>query len=98
MESGVRPIAATEEITGWEREVDRLFVGLRRSAGVGGGPGVEALIRTPGGGMLLQERIIDVSDGRLVVRRPLLTDEVHRQVLDLEPPDGWVEPGKPDNL
>jgi len=98
VESGVRPIAGTEEISGWEGEVDRLFVGLRRSAGVGGGPGVDALIRTPGGGMLLRERIIDVSDGRLVVRRPLLTDEVHRQVLDLEPPDGWVEPGKPDNL
>ena len=98
MESGVRPIGGSEEITGWEGEVDRLFVGLRRSAGVEGGPGVDALIRTPGGDMLLRERIIDVSDGRLVVRRPLLTDEVHRQVLDLEAPDGWVDPGKPDNL
>lgn len=96
--SGSSPVSGAEKVVGWDGEIDRLFVGLRRSAGVEAGPGVEALLGTPGGSLLLQERIIDVSDGRLVVRRPLLTDEVHRQVLDLEPPDGWVEPAKPDNL
>jgi hypothetical protein len=59
---------------------------------------VEALLGTPGGSLLLRERIIEVDDGRLVVRRPLLSDEVHRQILDLQPPDGWVEPADPDNL
>jgi hypothetical protein len=59
---------------------------------------VEALLGTPGGSLLVRERIIEVNDGRLVVSRPLLTDEVHRQVLDLEPPEGWVETKKPDNL
>jgi hypothetical protein len=28
----------------------------------------------------------------------LLTDEVHRQVLDLAPPQGWVEAINTDNL
>lgn len=98
VESGSSPVSGAEAVAGWEGEIDRLFVGVRRSAGVGAGPGVEALLETPGGSLLLRERIIDVSEGRLVVRRPLLTDEVHRQILDLEPPRGWVEPGKPDNL
>jgi oxygen-independent coproporphyrinogen-3 oxidase len=98
VERGSSPVSGSEEITGWDGEIDRLFVGLRRSAGVGPGPGVEALLATPGGSLLLRERIIEVADGRLVIRRPLLGDEVHRQVLDLEPPDGWVEPIEPDNL
>ncbi|HSJ82584.1 MAG TPA: radical SAM family heme chaperone HemW [Acidimicrobiia bacterium] len=98
MENGSSPVSGRERITGWNEEIDRLFVGLRRAAGVGHGPGVEALLGTPGGNLLLRERIIDVDNGRLVVRRPLLSDEVHRQILDLQPPDGWVEPADPDNL
>jgi oxygen-independent coproporphyrinogen-3 oxidase len=98
MEKGSSPVAGREKITGWSEEIDRLFVGMRRAAGVSPGPGVEALLGTPGGTLLLRERIIDVDDGRLVVRRPLLSDEVHRQILDLQPPDGWVEPADPDNL
>jgi oxygen-independent coproporphyrinogen-3 oxidase len=98
IERGLRPISGADPIEGWDVEIDRLFVGLRRSAGVGTGPGVESLIRTSGGQMLLREGIIEVADGRLTVRRPLLTDEVHRQVLDLDPPQGWVESTNPDNL
>lgn len=98
MEKGSSPVSGRERITGWNEEIDRLFVGMRRAAGVGPGPGVEALLGTPGGSLLLRERIIEVDDGRLVVRRPLLSDEVHRQILDLQPPDGWVEPADPDNL
>jgi putative oxygen-independent coproporphyrinogen III oxidase len=98
VESGLRPIAGADPIEGWDVEIDRLFVGLRRSAGVSRGPGVESLIRTSGGQMLLREGIIEVTRGRLMVRRPLLTDEVHRQVLDLEPPHGWVESTNADNL
>jgi hypothetical protein len=98
IEVGTRPIAGTDPIEGWDVEIDRLFVGLRRSAGVGPGPGVESLLQTSGGQMLLREGIIEVADGRLVVRRPLLADEVHRQVLDLAPPQGWVESLNTDNL
>ncbi|MET0566842.1 MAG: radical SAM family heme chaperone HemW [Acidimicrobiia bacterium] len=98
VEAGTRPIAGVDPIEGWDVEIDRLFVGLRRSVGVGPGPGVESLIQTSGGQVLLREGIIEVADGRLVVRRPLLTDEVHRQVLDLAPPRGWVESINTDNL
>jgi putative oxygen-independent coproporphyrinogen III oxidase len=98
VEAGTRPIAGAEPIEGWDVEIDRLFVGLRRSAGVGPGPGVDSLLESSGGQMLLREGIIEVADGRLLVRRPLLTDEVHRQVLDLAPPQGWVESSNTDNL
>ena len=98
VESGIRPIAGADAIEGWDVEIDRLFVGLRRSAGVSPGPGVDSLLQTTGGQMLLREGIIDVAEGRLMVRQPLLTDEVHRQVLDLDPPQGWVESINTDNL
>jgi len=52
VEGGARPTAGSEPVTGWDGEVDRLFVGLRRSAGVAPGPGVEALLGTPAGVLL----------------------------------------------
>jgi oxygen-independent coproporphyrinogen-3 oxidase len=98
VEGGARPTAGGEPVFGWDKEIDRLFVGLRRSAGVGPGPGVDALLETPGGDLLLRERVIELREGRLVVSRPLLTDAVHRQVLDLAPPEGWDERRNADNL
>jgi oxygen-independent coproporphyrinogen-3 oxidase len=98
IERGERPISGSEEIQGWGEEIDRLFVGLRRTAGVAAGPGVDALLDTAGADVLLRAGVIDVREERLVVIKPLLTDEVHRQVLDLLPPEGWVEPADRDNL
>jgi oxygen-independent coproporphyrinogen-3 oxidase len=98
VELGQRPISGSESVQGWEGEIDRLFVGLRRTAGVGPGPGVDVLLHTPGGERLQDAGVIDVVNGRLLVMRPLLTDEVHREVLDLSPPEGWEEPQDPDNL
>jgi len=98
VERGASPTSGGDRVVGWDREIDRLFVGLRRSAGVAPGPGVDALLDTPGGDLLLRERVIELLDGRLVVSRPLLTDAVHRQVLDLDPPDGWDERTNVDNL
>ncbi len=98
VEAGRRPTAGDEPLHGWESELDRLFVGLRRSAGVADGPGVDALLDTPAGAVLTRERVIERRHGRLVVLRPLLTDEVHRSVLDLSPPDGWDERSNTDNL
>jgi putative oxygen-independent coproporphyrinogen III oxidase len=92
VESGRRPVAGAEPLRGWDAEVDRLFVGLRRAAGVSDGPGVEALLRSPDGMRLLDAGVIEVVGDRLLVRRPLLTDEVHRAVLGLEAPAGWVQP------
>ncbi|HLF61233.1 MAG TPA: radical SAM family heme chaperone HemW [Acidimicrobiia bacterium] len=96
--AGRRPIAGAEPVTGWDTEIDRLFVGLRRSAGVSDGPGVQSLVGSAEGKLLQEAGVIEMSGGRLVVRRPLLTDEVHRAVLGLEAPIGWVEPPTPDNV
>ena len=92
IEAGRRPIAGAEPVRGWEAEVDRMFVGLRRTAGVSAGPGVEALLGSPDGARLMEAGIIELAGDRLVVTRPLLTDEVHRAVLGLQAPAGWVQP------
>jgi oxygen-independent coproporphyrinogen-3 oxidase len=98
VEQGERPVSGSEAVRGWDAEIDRLFVGLRRTAGVAPGPGVDVLLRTGGGHRLRDAGVVDVLEGRLVVTRPLLTDEVHREVLGLRPPQGWVEAPAPDNL
>jgi oxygen-independent coproporphyrinogen-3 oxidase len=98
IEAGHRPISGSEVVQGWDGEIDRLFVGLRRTAGVPPGPGVDALLRTSGGERLQRAGVIDLVGKRLVVKRPLLTDEVHREVLDLRPPQGWVEQRERDIL
>lgn len=81
VEGGQSPRAGDEPLT--EPEQDRLFVGLRRAAGVSDGPGVKALVGSPDGRRLLAAGVVDHSDGRLRVIRPLLTDEVERAVLGL---------------
>lgn len=98
IEGGHRPISGSDAVEGWDREIDRLFVGLRRTAGVSPGPGIEALLRTSGGERLQEAGVVDVVEGRLLVRKPLLTDVVHREVLDLSPPEGWEEPQDTDNV
>lgn len=84
VEAGASTRASSERIEGWTAEIDRLFVGLRRVAGVADGPGVDALVAGPDGRRLLDAGVIEHADGRLRVIRPLLTDEVERAVLALE--------------
>lgn len=83
VETGESPRAGSDRLAGWEAEVDRLFVGLRRVAGVSDGPGVEALLASSDGQRLMSAGLIDHSNGRLRVVDPLLTDEVERAVLAL---------------
>ena len=98
LEAGRRPIAGADPVMGWETEIDRLFVGLRRAAGVADGPGVRSLVESDEGKVLQEAGVIAITGDRLVVTRPLLTDEVHRAVLGLEAPLGWVDPQSADNL
>lgn len=84
VESGSRPRAGEDSMSGWEVEIDRLFVGLRRAVGVAHGPGTRALLADPEGRLLVSAGVIEDTGDRLVVRRPLLTDAVHRAVLGLE--------------
>ena len=89
VESGRSPRAGEEAVAGWEAELDRLFVGLRRAVGVAPGPGVEAFCASEEGRALAGAGVVVQQSSRLVVVNPLLTDEVLRTVLDLEAPDGW---------
>jgi putative oxygen-independent coproporphyrinogen III oxidase len=85
IESGESARAGSDELRGWDAEVDRLFVGLRRTAGVQDGPAVRALLDSSSGQRLLAAGVITWGDGRLRVVDPLLTDEVERALLDLSP-------------
>lgn len=84
VETSSLPRAGEDRIEGWERELDRLFVGLRRTAGVSHGPGTRALLESDKGQRLLEADVIGDTGDRLVIKRPLLTDAVHRAVLGLE--------------
>lgn len=88
VERGESPRAGSDPLEDWEEEIDRLFVGLRRVAGVADGPGVEALLGSDDGRRLLAAGLIEMDRGRLRVTDPLLTDEVERAVLVLSPPAG----------
>lgn len=80
------PIAGSEEVSGWDRELERLFLGLRRAAGVISGAGGAALAASMDGKRLEEAGVIDFDRDRLRVRKPLLTDAASRAVLALPPP------------
>lgn len=85
VEAGTRPEAGADHIEGWKSEVERLFLGIRRSAGVTLGPAGAQLVASEEGQSLVHAGVMSVRSGRLVVDRPLLTDEVSRAVLSLAP-------------
>ena len=87
MERGIGPVQTADPMRGWAAEQERLMLGLRRAAGVRPGRGGVALVQSPHGRRLMEAGVLDLSPDRqrLVVSRPLLTDEVTRAVLDLEP-------------
>jgi oxygen-independent coproporphyrinogen-3 oxidase len=86
VERGERPRSGQETISGWDAELDRLFVGLRRRSGVSLGSGTDALLASDDGKDLARAGVIAVVGERLVVRQPLLTDAVHRSILGLSAP------------
>lgn len=81
VEEGRSPRAGFDRVEGWDAEVDRVFVGLRRVVGVANGPATDALLASSEGDVLLRAGVIENEAGRLRVGRPLLTDAVHRSVL-----------------
>lgn len=81
IESDRSPRAGEDRVEDWGAELDRVFVGLRRSVGAATGPGTEALLRSDEGRALLDAGVIAEENDRLVVTKPLLTDAVHRSVL-----------------
>ncbi len=87
VEQGIGPIQTSDVIDGWPAEIERLFVGLRRTNGVEIGVGGEALMTSAAGVRLAEHGVIAIQENRLVVTRPLLTDEVLRTLLALSPLD-----------
>ena len=85
VEEGTVPGPTKAPMTDWDKELDRLFVGLRRTDGVAPGPGVEAFMASEEGRRLVEAGVAEVSSSRMKIVRPLLADEVNRVVLDLEP-------------
>jgi oxygen-independent coproporphyrinogen-3 oxidase len=87
IESAQSPISGEERLGSWEREVERVMLGLRRVAGVRAGPAGTALLASRGGVLLVEAGVIELVGDRLLVARPLLGDEVSRQLLALSPGD-----------
>jgi coproporphyrinogen III oxidase-like Fe-S oxidoreductase len=85
IEKGESPRRGMEPIMGWAAEVERLFLGLRRRAGVQSGRGGQKLLESVEGKELLEAGAVGVRGDRLMVLRPLLTDPVMRAVLALSP-------------
>ncbi|MEX1037382.1 MAG: radical SAM family heme chaperone HemW [Acidimicrobiia bacterium] len=84
VENRESPTAGEEFLTGWDLELDRIFVGLRRSAGVAVGPGGRVFIGDGDGQRLIEAGVVSVNGDRLKVENPMLTDEVLRVVLGLK--------------
>ena len=83
--AGESATSGSERLSGWEREVERVSLGLRRTAGVRPGIAGAALLAAPAGDRLIAAGVIAVGDDRIRVTRPLLGDEVARAVLALDP-------------
>nr|MDE0500593.1 radical SAM family heme chaperone HemW [bacterium] len=86
VEAGRSPSRRFELIEGWAAETERVLLGIRRTAGVRTGGAGEALWESPRGRELHRAGVIGLRGDRLVVERPLLTDEVSRAILELPPP------------
>lgn len=86
IEQGLPPTAGSEVIEGWAAEVERVFLGIRRVAGVVAGHAGSALMNSEEGHRLVAAGVIEWVGDRLLVKRPLLTDHVARALLALAPP------------
>lgn len=87
VEAGRSPNRRFELMEGWAAETERVLLGLRRTAGVKIGRAGEALWKSLRGRELRRAGVIGLHGDRLVVERPLLTDEVNRAVLAMPPPE-----------
>jgi putative oxygen-independent coproporphyrinogen III oxidase len=85
--AGERPWAGTEFLSPGERKIEGLFLGLRRMAGVSIDDKVQEFLATEDGRRFVGAGLVDVSESRVRVATPLLTDTVVRSVLSLSPDD-----------
>lgn len=83
VEQGVPPEAGREVPGPWEREKERVYLGLRRRRGVRAGQAGAALLASTAGQRLVAAGVVELAADRLIVARPLLADAVAREVLAL---------------
>ena len=93
VEGGQSPGRRFEKVEGWAAEAERLLLGIRRRAGVKPGRGGRALLDSGRGRELQRAGVISLRGDRILVERPLLTDEVSRAILSIPPPEeGKTQP------
>jgi len=87
LDAGVRPRLGVETLSAHEQRRDAFMLGLRLAAGVAMSPFAERFLETPGGRRFLEAGVVKVSNGRLVVVEPMLTDGVAREALSVSAGD-----------
>ena len=87
IERGDSARSGSERLGPWEREVERVMLGLRRAAGVRAGAAGERLLASESGVALIDAGVLEVVGDRLRIARPLLGNEVSRALLALDAGD-----------
>jgi oxygen-independent coproporphyrinogen-3 oxidase len=85
IEAGESAVSGDEGLGEWERDAERIVLGIRRAAGVLAGPVGGRLVESDDGASLIEAGILAVRGDRLVVTDPMLENEVARAVLGLAP-------------
>lgn len=75
IESSASPRAGADDVIA-DRDEERIILGLRRASGVSVDPLVDAFMASPSGERLVSAGVIGIINDRLVVLKPLLTDDV----------------------
>jgi oxygen-independent coproporphyrinogen-3 oxidase len=83
---GEPPELGREVIHGWDKELERAFLGVRMRQGVEVGRVAAAFSSDPEGKQLVDGGVVAIRGDRLQVVDPLLTDAVARVVLGLAEP------------
>lgn len=81
VESGRSPVVGQEVLSAAEAESERLFVGLRRAAGVRLDNAAQDFLETDEGLRLAEAGVVRVDGDRLRIVDPLLTDTVLRALI-----------------
>ena len=84
---GERPTVGVEDLEDAEQERDRLMVGLRLAAGTPLTDTAQRFADSDAGQRLMDASLLEVSNGRLVVTDPMLSDAVIREALSVSAPD-----------
>jgi len=83
VEAGYRPRLGSESLSPFEQERDRFMLGLRLAAGTPLTGFGRAFLATGSGMRLLNAGVVEVSDERVIVCDPMLTDAVAREALSV---------------